>query len=132
MADVQLEASDFNVTSAYLGDDVYVVTVAGEFDIATAPSVREALRTAIEEGGREIVLDILGVAFIDSAALGMLVDVSKRLRARGGTLAVVCADRQLLRVFEITGLTRIFRMHASLREAVEPLGRPAVAEPARP
>jgi len=114
-------ALDFALTSAYLGRDAHVVTVCGDLDVNTAPRLREELVRAADEGAREIVVDILKVPFVDSVALGVLVEASKRTRARGAAFKVVCDDLRIARIIEITGLDRIFMIHTTLRAALESL-----------
>jgi anti-sigma B factor antagonist len=110
---------EFLLSSAYLGGDVHVVTVGGDLDLATVPETREELNRIIDEGGREIVIDLLAVPFVDSVALGLLVETSKRVKGRGGALRIVCADRRIARIIEITGLGRVLSRHSTLREALE-------------
>jgi anti-sigma B factor antagonist len=110
---------DFAVSSAYLGGDAHVVTVSGELDVATAPLLRDEISRAVDEGAREIVVDLLQVPFIDSVALGILVAASKRAKERGDVLSVVCDEPRIARIIQITGLDRILRVHRSLREALE-------------
>lgn len=112
---------DFLLTSAYLGSNAHVVTIAGELDVATAPGLRDELERVTLEGATEAVVDLLHVSFVDSVALGILVDASKRLKARGGTLRIVCDDRRIARIIEITGLDRVLRIHTTLRDALESL-----------
>jgi anti-sigma B factor antagonist len=114
---------DFLLTSAYLGGDAHIVTVEGELDIATVPGLRDELTRIADEGGREIVVDLLAVPFVDSAALGLLVETSKRMKARGGVLRIVCDDRRIARIIEITGLERVLCRHSTLRDALESLTR---------
>jgi anti-sigma B factor antagonist len=121
-------ALDFALTSAYLGGQVHVVTVCGDLDAATAPELRAELDRMFEEGGREIVVDLLKVPFVDSVALGILVEASKRSQARGGVFRVVCEDRRIARIIEITGLDRVLRIHVNLREALEALDGPGLVE----
>ena len=111
--------ADFSLTSAYLGGAAHVVTVVGELDFATAPALREELSRIEDEGGREVIVDLLAVPFVDSVALGLLVEASKRLGANGGVFTIVCDDRRIARIIEITGLQRVLRRHATLREALE-------------
>ncbi len=120
------------LTSAYLGRNAHVVTVAGELDVATAPALRDQLDRVLTEGGTDTVVDLLAVSFIDSVALGILVDASKRTKARGGTLRLVSDDRQIARIMEITGLDRVLRIHTTLREALELLDGPVLAKVAGP
>jgi anti-sigma B factor antagonist len=110
---------DFSLRSAYLGGNVHVVTVEGELDVATVPALRDELTRIDGEGAQDIVVDLLAVPFLDSAALGLLVEWSKRMQARGGVFRLVCADRRIARIIEITGLERVLRRHTTLREALE-------------
>jgi anti-sigma B factor antagonist len=117
--------ADFALTAAYLSGGVHVVTVSGDLDLSTAPGLRTELVRAWDEGATEIVVDLLRVPFVDSTALGVLVEASKRTTARGGVLRVVCDDRRIARIIEITGLDRVLRLHTTLREALESLeGQP--------
>ena len=115
----------FDLTTAYLGGDAHVLTVAGELDVATAPRLRAELIRVDAEHGREVVVDLLEVPFVDSVALGILVEACKRTNARGGTFRIVCDDRRIARILEITGLDRVLGVHTTLRDALEALrGRP--------
>jgi anti-sigma B factor antagonist len=118
-------ASDFSVSSAYVGANAQVVTVAGDLDVATAPALHAELVRASGEGATDVVVDLLGVPFIDSVGLGTLVGAAKRLNARRGRLRFVCEDRRVARVIEITGLGGLVRLHPTLREALASLDRAA-------
>jgi anti-sigma B factor antagonist len=106
-------------TTAQIGADAYVVSVSGELDIATADRFAEELGRTAERNARRVIVDLVGLTFIDSVALGVLTEEARRLRAAGGTCIVVSQDPRILRVFEITGLDRIFRIERSLAEAVD-------------
>ena len=124
---------EFTVSSAYLGANAHVVTVTGELDVYTAPDLRKALGEAVGEGAMDVVVDLLNVPFVDSMGLGVLVESSKSLKAKGGVLRIVCDDRRIARILEITGLDRVLVLHSTLRDALESLerpSRPAAAAPA--
>jgi anti-sigma B factor antagonist len=106
-------------STAQIGADAYVVSVSGELDIATADRFAEEFERTAERNARRVIVDLVGLTFIDSVALGVLTEEARRLRAAGGTCIVVSQDPRILRVFEITGLDRIFRIERSLAEAVE-------------
>jgi anti-sigma B factor antagonist len=95
-----------------------VVTVTGEVDVATAPRLRSQLVSLVGDGERRIICDLEGVDFLDSTGLGVLVGALKRARTHGGELIMVCTQRRLLKVFEITGLTRVFEFFDTADEAV--------------
>lgn len=93
---------------------VSVVTVSGEVDVATAPAVRDCLDVVIERDDGMVVVDLLGVTFIDSTGLGVLIGARKRCADEDRELRVVVSEPRILKVFEITGLTELFTIHPSL------------------
>jgi anti-sigma B factor antagonist len=94
-----------------------VIAVSGEIDVATAPQLRECLHRVIAQGEATVVLDLLGVTFLDSTALGVLVGALKRCRELGGDLHVVVADPRIMKIFEITGLTNVFTIADTVQAA---------------
>ena len=99
------------------GDPFPIVAVAGEIDVATAPQLRECLHRVIAKGAATVVVDLLDVTFLDSTALGVLVGALKRCRELGGDLHVVVTDPRIVKIFEITGLTKVFPIADSLAAA---------------
>jgi anti-sigma B factor antagonist len=95
-----------------------VVSVNGEIDVATAPMLRERLQSCIERGDKGLVVDLLGVPFLDSTALGVLVGAAKRLRENGGSLRIVLTEPRVAKVFEITGLTETLPISPTVDEAI--------------
>jgi anti-sigma B factor antagonist len=94
-----------------------VLSVSGEVDVATAPRLRERLVDLVTEGNHRIVVDLENVDFLDSTGLGVLVGALKRVRTHDGDLGLVCTQPRILKVFEITGLTKVFAIHKSVDEA---------------
>ena len=72
----------------------------------------------VGEGRHRIVVDRPTADFIDSIGLGALVGGLKRARTHDGDLALVCTGPRILKVFEITGLTKVFAMYADVDQAV--------------
>jgi anti-sigma B factor antagonist len=97
---------------------VPVLGVRGEVDVSTAPRFRQALLEMASHGPAVVVVDLDGVAFIDSTGLGVLVSGLKRLRSLGGDLLLVCTQPHILRVLEVTRLDRAFDVHATIASAV--------------
>lgn len=96
-----------------------VVTVMGELDLATAPQLRERLEEAIHRTSSEVVVaDLLGVSFIDSTALGVLVTALKQSQDEGREFRIALADDRILKILEITGLKDVFAISPSLADAV--------------
>ena len=98
-------------------DSQAVVTVAGEIDVYTAPKLREKLIELVSEGTYDVVVDLEKVDFLDSTGLGVLVGALKRVKAHDGSLSLVCTQDKILKIFKITGLTKVFPIHTSVDEA---------------
>jgi anti-sigma B factor antagonist len=109
------------ITTAQLGSSAYVVSVTGELDVSNAERFADECERVIGLGATRMVVDLVGLTFMDSVALGILTKEAKRLRSSGGECVVVADDPRIRRVFEITGLDRIFRIERSLAEAIEEL-----------
>ena len=97
--------------------DVAVLAVSGEVDVATVPRLREQLHGLVASGTPRIVVDLDAVDFLDSTGLGVLVGGLKRVRAHEGSLRLVCTQERILKIFKITGLTKVFPIHSSVDEA---------------
>jgi anti-sigma B factor antagonist len=89
------------------GSDATIVGLAGELDIYTVPAFRSAL-DAQEPSPRRLILDLTDVTLLDSSGLGALVSMLNRSREVHSELGLVCPQRHIRRVFEITGLRRAF------------------------
>ena len=104
-----------------------MISLAGEVDLYTAPEFKQQLLDVISQGARNVVVDFSDTTFIDSTTLGVLVGGVKRLRTNDGQLSLVCSDRNITKIFEITGLDRVFTIHGNREEAVAALNGDAGA-----
>ena len=95
-----------------------VIAVSGEIDVYTAPRLRETLVGLVDAGNYRLIVDMEGVEFLDSTGLGVLVGGLKRVRAHDGGIDLVCTQGRILRIFRITGLSRVFNIYDSVDEAV--------------
>jgi anti-sigma B factor antagonist len=108
---------DLSLTTRTEGDRT-VVTVGGEIDVYTAPKLREQLVDLVNAGQYHLVVDMEQVEFLDSTGLGVLVGGLKRVRAHDGSLRLVCTQERIVKIFRITGLTKVFPIHDSVAAAV--------------
>lgn len=108
---------ELSIESEKAGDGISVITVAGELDLYTAPRLKEQLINAMDEGILKIVVDMTGVHFIDSSALGVLIGGIKRLKPKGGKLVLVSIDENVNWIFQITGLNSVFDIFSSREDA---------------
>jgi len=99
--------------------DVAVVSVHGEIDLATAPMLREALVPVLERDRGPVVVDLSEVEFMDSSGVHVLVDTLQRLEPRHRRLAIACReDSQVYRLLAVVGLLDMVAVHRSRDSAV--------------
>jgi anti-anti-sigma factor len=94
-----------------------VVKLAGELDLYNAQQVREALTDACSESPQRVVVDLSEVEFIDSTALGVLIEARTKLGNRRAFL-LAAPGLETRRALEISGLDRHFTVHDSVSEAL--------------
>ena len=87
---------------------VTVIELSGEVDAYTSARFREIMVETIEDGGSNLIISMVGVEYIDSSGLGALVGGLKRASERNGRIVIVCDQPQVRKVFEITGLEKVF------------------------
>jgi len=109
---------NFDIKTEQLSASAFVISLAGEVDLYTAPEFKQELLEVIAQGATDVVVDFSNTTFIDSTTLGVLVGAVKRLRENDGRLTLVCSDRNITKIFEITGLDRVFSIYGSRDEAV--------------
>ena len=97
---------------------VQVVACSGELDLQAAPELRDLLCRLIDLGSKHLVVDLTHATFIDSTTIGVLTGRHRHLAADGGSLVLVCVNDFLLRTLEIAGMGRVFRIYATLPEAL--------------
>lgn len=100
-----------------LGPGVVVVRCAGRLNMVAAPGLKACLDLTLEGGGRNVVLDLEGVPFIDSSGLGVLIGGLKKARQVGGDLRIVAVSEQVSTVLGLTNLDRVLRPYDSVEAA---------------
>ena len=112
------------------GDDVAVISISGEHDIYTAPTLRERLEEGLSQDAKGLVVDLTKATFVDSSILGALLE-GRRQALDKQMGYVVCIAEQVepgvQRILEITGLVPVLPVVRSREEAVETARRAATA-----
>jgi anti-sigma B factor antagonist len=98
-------------------DGATVVHLAGELDLYNAHEVREALVACTDESPARLVVDLAEVKFIDSTALGVLIEARTRMQNRRAFL-LAAPGLETRRALEISGLDKHFTVHESLDDAL--------------
>lgn len=115
MAQGSVEGSsvDIKVNVREIQPDCYAVELSGEIDVYTSPKVKDAVTDLIDRGVYHLVINLERVRYIDSTGLGVLIGGLKRVREHGGTVNLVCNNPQIKKIFDITGLVKIFGIYDS-------------------
>ena len=104
------------IASVERTDGACVVSLAGELDLYNANAVRDVLLECCAESPDRLIVDLSGVKFIDSTALGVLIEARTRMPNRRGFL-LAAPGLETRRALEISGLDRHFTVHESLDDA---------------
>jgi anti-sigma B factor antagonist len=106
---VMTDVASVEVTRKPLGDDEWLIVVAGQVDLFTAPQLKAVVSQAIDDGAQRLVVDLTATTFMDSTGLGVLVGARKRIGREEHSISVVLArNSEIRRVFEFAGLDRLF------------------------
>jgi anti-anti-sigma factor len=95
----------------------HLIAIAGELDIAATPELSTVLLMAAGAPGSLVVLDLTGVEFIDSTALGTLLKAGGEIESAGKKMRIVCAEGPVRRLLELTNLTNRFQLCPSRDDA---------------
>ena len=110
---------NLSAEASVLNPTAYLIRLEGEFDLHTGPQFERRVLEVLGRGASQVVVDLSDVSFIDSTTIGILMRTRKRLARLRGRLLVICADRNILRLFEITALDRMFELYRTREEALE-------------
>ena len=94
-----------------------VIRASGYLDISTSPRLREKLLEVAPSAGKALILDLGPIEFIDSSALGVILNGWKVMNADGGQLLVVSPNERISKLFEITALNLTIHVYKTLDEA---------------
>jgi anti-sigma B factor antagonist len=109
---------DSAVTGVDRRDGAVVLSLAGELDLYNAEEVRASLLDACSDGPTVLVVDLEQVRFIDSTALGVLIEARSRISDRNG-FRLAAPGLETRRALEVSGLDRHFLVHDTVAEALE-------------
>jgi len=90
--------------------DTVVIAVEGQLVAANRQQLREAVVSELERGARAFVIDFSETGYVDSAGLGALVSLSKRIRESSGSLRLTNLNEDLRTLFELTRLDTLFAL----------------------
>ena len=98
---------------------VDVVTVSGRIDSSTAPDLDEVLRSIVDAGRFRICMDLGNLEYLSSAGIKVLISTLKTCkRWNRGDLRLANMSPRIADVFDLAGLTPLFKIYPDVVEAV--------------
>ncbi|HET6628087.1 MAG TPA: STAS domain-containing protein [Nocardioidaceae bacterium] len=94
-------------------DGSAIVTPRGEIDLATQGQLKKAIDDMVVAGDVNLVIDLDETTFLDSTGLGVLIGARRKAYAFKGSFCIVCSNEDLLRLFRMTSLDKVFTIHES-------------------
>lgn len=110
-ADQLLRRTGFHVEVRQVGPTV-VLRLDGELDTATARELRAALATAMATDATAVVLDLAGLAFIDSTGIAVILAACHQAESRGRSFSLRHPGRMVQKVLHLTGVDRLLTVEA--------------------
>jgi anti-sigma B factor antagonist len=112
-------------------DDTIIIGVEGQLVAGNRQQLRETVTSEIEKGVRSFIIDFADTGYIDSAGLGALVSLFKRIREAHGTLRLTNLNEDLRTLFELTRLDTLFALDNDSGAAGAVADRPVTPAPPR-
>lgn len=101
---------------------IVILDINGEIDLYNAPDIKDNIKVLIDEGKRQIIINLEKVSYIDSSGIGVLISSLSNLKKVGGALKIINVYASVKKVFELTKLTSFFDIFDGEDEAIASFG----------
>lgn len=99
--------------------DILIANLSGELDHNSAESVRVKVDDRIDKDNIiKVILNFSGVTFMDSSGIGAVVGRYKKVGNRGGKLCITEVNKNVDKIFELSGLYKLITKYNTVDEAV--------------
>ena len=109
---------NFKISERALGPGQVALDISGEVDVLTAPLLKDAIIAQVTKGAGQIIINLDDVEYLDSTGLGTLIGALKRTREAKCRLSIAGMNARIRRLFEITGIDKIFVIHETVADAL--------------
>jgi anti-sigma B factor antagonist len=116
--------------SVHMDQDTTVIAIEGALAVNNRLEFRQLVSEEVARGGRQFRIDCRATSYIDSSGLGVLVSLSKAVRARHGEIRIANLNPDLRTLFELTKLDTLFRFEDTGGDGLA--GQPARTSPVSP
>lgn len=89
---------------------VAVISPAGVLDLMVAPALRRELHALVNDGAKQLLVDLTDVVMIDSTCLGVLVSGLKAVRRKGGDLRITGGNERVMTLLQLAKLADVLKV----------------------
>ena len=114
-----MTSETFSIRRDTTDDGCAILALNGRLDARHAESVKDATKQTVSTGVLQLIMDMGEVPFIDSAGLSALVFGLKMARRAGGNVVLAGVSPQILTVFSLTMLDKVFAIYANRQAALD-------------
>jgi len=118
-----VSASEITTSVAHR-DEITVLSVVGDIDVACAPELEAVIAAVLAEDPVALIVDLSEVAFLATAGLRILAATYEKITLAGGRFAVVADSPETRRPIQLTDLNQLFSLYLTLHDAITSLGKP--------
>ena len=98
-------------------DDQLIVQLVGDVDLEHCTAVRGLLLDGVSHG-KDLLVDMSQVTYLDSSGIASLLEAMQLATKNGTAVKLFAASAQVMRVFELARLDRVFSIHTDLDAAM--------------
>ncbi len=99
--------------------DAVVLVVEGEINFNSSPDFRKAFLKVLDSKAQKAVINLAGVAYVDSSGLATLVEAHQKIKNIGGRLKLASLTPKVKSLFEMTKLEKLFEIYATEEDALK-------------
>ncbi|BBC25712.1 STAS domain-containing protein [Pseudanabaena sp. ABRG5-3] len=99
-----------------MSNEVKVIQPSGRLDVTTAADFRRQVNdiASATSSPKYLLVDLQEITFMDSSGLGALVSALKSIRNSNGEMVICGANDQVQMLFELTSMTKIFKIYPTI------------------
>jgi len=98
---------------------VTYVKLEGKLDVDSELFLKKKMNALIEKNKYKLIFDFKDVTYINSFGLGVLTNLWRVVKRKNGNLKLINLQPKILRLFQLTWLTKIFEIYDSKEEALK-------------
>lgn len=115
----------FDIGSKKVADGIVLIRVTGWLDAHTFDLMDQAINNHFSEGNVKLIIDLEHVEYISSAGAGVFIGAFSTAQEQGGNVVLLNPAQGVREVFDLLGLSQIFKFTTTIQEGVQLVNSPA-------